>query len=128
MDENYLKMVLALPDEFFEGWEWKAGDKVYARNWNMEFLVSFVSPNGVSATKLNNLTPTITINPDVPINENIRPILSQEQLQKISKLDWDLYYYDLLKRYSDYDTAEQAGLAMIMYAKYAKKWDGEAWL
>ena len=26
MDEMYLKMILALPEEFFDGWEWNDGD------------------------------------------------------------------------------------------------------
>jgi hypothetical protein len=46
----------------------------------------------------------------------------------MSGLDWDLYYHDILKNYSEYDSAEQAGLARVMYVKYHKKWDGETWI
>lgn len=139
LNDEYLKMILALPDEFYEGWEWKAGDEVYARNWNMEFLVSFVSPNGVSATKLNSLTPTVTINPDVPINENIRPIPSQEQLQQIMDMspigfieDFYEYAQDPLHEGMDasifYIDLNCFTLAYVMDRKYKKYWDGESWI
>ena len=27
LNEEYIKMILALPDEFFADWEWQAGDR-----------------------------------------------------------------------------------------------------
>jgi len=121
MDMNnpeYIKMILALPDEFYDGWEWKEGD-----HYIHIFPYGTMTDNYIGIIECWNAV----YNPHT-FPQEFRPIPSQEQLQKISKLDWDLYYHDLVKRYSDYDTAEQAGLAMIMYTKYGKRWDGEAWV
>lgn len=53
----------------------------------------------------------------------------QDQLQEMSGLPWDLYYFDILNNYSEYDSAEKAGLAMIMYTQHrCAKWDGKTWV
>ena len=41
MNEEYLKMVLALPDEFFEGWEWKEGDRFILINRKKGKIVDY---------------------------------------------------------------------------------------
>ena len=127
MDTQYLKMIMALPDEFFEGWEWQAGDKAIVNNNTWTVFGGNTNGMVVIGEDLKQFS-IGKLDFSYKIGDEARPIPSQEQLLKISKLDWDLYYYDLLKRYSDYDTAEQAGLAMIMYTKYAKKWNGESWV
>ena len=50
-----------------------------------------------------------------------------DQLLELSGLDWDLFYHDLVSRYSEYDTAEQAALSQIMYTKFGMKWTGKSW-
>lgn len=129
MDEMYLKMILALTDEFFEYWEWAEGDKFISYIWKHGEEV----PNPIINTIGNSCIVDEKIGSwlfgeFVEYSCKTRPVLNQEQLQKLSGLDWDLYYHDLVKNYSEYDSAEQAGLAMIMYMKYGKEWDGEKWL
>ncbi len=132
-DHEYIKMILALPDEFFAGWEWQAGDKALSINdqYKRELLLLTTAP----IKKLNsndNVKLLFSHSVDgVTVEEyifNLRLVPSQQQLQKLSGLGWDLYYHDLVKNYSEYDSDEQAGLAMITYMKYGKIWDGEHWV
>jgi len=90
MNEMYLKMILALPDEFFDGWEWQAGDKALSINdqYKRELLLLTTAP----LEKLNyndNVTLLFPHSVDgVTVEEyifNLRPIPRQEQLQKIAK-------------------------------------------
>ena len=127
MDETYLKMILALDDEFFDGWEWQAGDKALVNN--EVWTVFGGNSNGMVVIGENLQQFSIgDLDFSYKIGDKARPIPRQEQLQKLSGLDWDLYYHDLVKNYSEYNSAEQAGLAMIMYTKCGKIWDGEQWL
>ena len=131
MDEMYLKMILALTDEFFDGWEWNAGDRAILLDdhYKREVLVINTHYQIISSRVAKLLFPGSL--EGCKTEEHItrlRPIPRQEQLQKLSGLDWDLYYHDLVKNYSEYNSAEQAGLAMIMYTKCGKIWDGEQWL
>lgn len=126
-DETYLKMVLALPEKFFENWKWQEGDTLLIKHVDSDWCIYHIGsksenePDGViDGYDFNN--------PDWFIKNNIRPVPSQEQLQKLSGLDWDLYYHDLEKNYYEHDSAEEAGLAMLMYTKYGKHFDGEAWV
>lgn len=56
------------------------------------------------------------------------PLPRGDQLVKVSGLDWDIYYQRLVKRYPGYDSAEQAGLSMVMCMECGKKWNGEKWI
>lgn len=126
MDEMYLKMILALPDEFFDGWEWKHCD--YGINLDNIEKGRVIPLEEMFHTEFKILyVDSFFKDIEWILKDRVRPIPSQEQLQKLSGLDWDLYYHDLVKNYSEYDSAEQAGLAMIMYMKYGKMWDGEHW-
>lgn len=40
MTDEYLKMILALPEEFFNDWEWNDGDQVYLTEEIFQFLFS----------------------------------------------------------------------------------------
>lgn len=50
-NDTYLKMVLALPDKFFEGWEWQAGDKFLSQDsegkWSIHSIGDKLLRNGV---------------------------------------------------------------------------------
>lgn len=84
----YLKMILALPDTFFDGWEWQAGDKALSINdqYKRELLLLTTAP----LKKLNsndNVTLLFPHSVDgVTVEEyifNLRPIPRQEQLQEM---------------------------------------------
>jgi len=151
-------MLLALPSDcpLCKEWQWSAGDIVYFKNWDMLFLIDFASPNGVSAVKLNSLTPTFEINPDVPINDAIRPIPSQRQLQDIAKKtieekykqdfidhglpekwdDWRLLidFYNVIHdsfyrvfHPGEY-TFEMMWLQYLMWISDKRRWNGEKWV
>ena len=123
---GYLKMILALSDEFFEGWEWKHCD--YGINLDNIEKGRVIPLEEMFHTEFKILyVDSFFKDTEWILKDRVRPIPSQEQLQKLSGLDWDLYYHDFVKNYSEYDSAEQAGLAMIMYMKYGKMWDGEKW-
>jgi hypothetical protein len=46
---------------------------------------------------------------------------------------WSEFYFEIsdteygLKDYTKFPTAEQAGLACVMWWNYKKEWDGEKW-
>lgn len=124
-------MILALPDEFFEGWEWKAGDRVlhkleYSDEWKTEFILD----NGIAYI--------ISLNKGNVWGKYI-PLPSQEQLQKMVGLSPNEFIEDL----SDY-TCEPVKededlsifhidmncftLAYVMDRKYGKYWNGVAWV
>ena len=109
MDETYLKMILALPDEFFDGWEWQAGDKALINN---EVWTVF---------------------------GGTRPIPSQEQLQKMMNLNPIKFIEDLFRYASEpiknnMDISIFSidmncfTLAYVMDRKFGKGWDGEHWV
>ena len=125
MSDQYIKMILALPDEFFKGWEWKVGDK-YLINYGDYWDIGFIGDSSIENREVGYYF--ITVGEFQKFREELRPLPSQEQLQKLSGLDWDLYYHDLVKNYSEYDSDEQAGLAMITYMKYGKIWNGTKWI
>lgn len=90
-DETYIKMVLALPKSFFKGWKWQAGDKAIlnADEYGVYSVLVLHSPENcitrnpevidviISAEITSNGPTSIVIN-------NLRPLPSQEQLQKIA--------------------------------------------
>jgi hypothetical protein len=128
LDEMYVKMVLALPEDFFKDWKWEEGDQ-FLTFYDEEWHVNFVGSNEIHNNKIGTWRPAWGDDVSFFVNRDPKiPLPNQKQLQEISGLDWDLYYHDLVKNYSEYDSAEQAGLARVMYVKYHKKWDGEKWV
>jgi len=83
MSDQYIKMILALPEEFFKGWKWKDGDTFLYRpaqedEWEIYHIGSFgtMVNNGVIvfATLIEDATPS---------QGKYRPVPSQEQLQNL---------------------------------------------
>ena len=91
MDKEYLNMVIALPYDFFENWEWQAGDKALVNN--EVWTVFGGNSNGMVVIGENLQQFSIgDLDFSYKIGDKARPIPRQEQLQKLSGLDWDLYY------------------------------------
>jgi len=137
MDSEYIKMVLALPDEFFEGWEWRHCD--YAINldniekgratpleeqFHTEFKILYVD----SCFK----------DTEWVFKDRVRPIPSQEQLQKMVGLSPNEFIEDLsdytcepVKEAEDLSIFHDMNcftLAYVMDRKYGKYWNGDAWI
>lgn len=151
MNDEYLKMVLALPDEFFDGREWNDGDQVYltediddydSSDYHGLYTVfdGLLAHSGINDTE--NWLNVRAIN-----FKNGRPLPSQEQLQNMilnyySKNGLDIKDREnlyLLWRFQewlrDQTFDECAGLTIkellllfLMYVIYNKRWDGEKWL
>lgn len=147
-DQEYIKMILALDDEFFKGWEWKAGDKALSINdqYKRELLLLTTAP----LEKLNsndNVTLLFPHSVDgVTVDEyifNLRPLPSQEQLQEIIKKQClshnvKLKDIEILKRVVDWHirrdpkhtlerSAECLFLEVVQWLN-DKTWNGEAWV
>lgn len=145
MDDQYLKMVLALPDEFVEGWEWKEGDHGII-TWpdfeNNEILITNIRARRFEFRCVESGTLKITFD-----FRGARPIPSQEQLQKkcidfenVGKRYTDSNYFSISKRFIavviegdlvkniEEKTLNEMWLEFTEYVIYGKTWDGEAWV
>ena len=146
MNEEYLKMILALPEEFFEGWEFNNGDQVYL----IEEIEDY-SPS--KEYGLYTVFDGLLANEELLITENLyvrvidfkngRPIPSQGQLigmisnhsmLKTVKLT-DL---QVIERVSQWHVrrdpcmiqnkcCEQLYLEVLQWLN-DKTWDGETWI
>jgi len=146
MTDEYLKMILALPEEFFDGWKWKEGDQFLRYNHECKYVeiqghvgnYSLYSYTG----KIRNINETGDY-----VEGDLRPVPSQEQLQKMilnyyfkNGLDIkgreNLYllwrFQDWLRGQSFEDcsglTIKELMLEFLMYVVYTKKWDGKKWI
>lgn len=127
--EEYVLMCRGA-EELRKTWTWKEGDfyagKVHTcHNEDFNKIDWPIEYGGVCSEDHD---PNYRVNCGENWYSEVWPLPRDDQLMELSGLDWDLYYHDLVKRYSEYDSAERAGLAMIMYTKYGKKWDGEKWI
>jgi len=148
ISDEYKKMVLALPDEFFEDWQWKEGDSFLYRpskddDWELYYVGSFgtMVKDGiiVFATLIEDATPS---------QGEYRPVPNQEQLQamiinnfKVSGLLIEENRYNIYLEWRfeawlrDQIFEEKAGLSLgclwlefLEYAIYGKKWNNEEWI
>ena len=151
MDEMYLNMILALPDEFFDGWEWNAGDRAILLDdhYKREVLVINTHYQIISSRVAKLLFPGSL--EGCKTEEHItrlRPIPSQEQLQnKIldhwKKTAWCGYTpLSLLSEFRIFvfekceirefienkTTIIEMLLMFSMSEIYNQKWDGEKWI
>lgn len=153
--EEYKKMVLALPDEFFSGWEWKEGDKGILDGEEVLFLgnireIAWYYGRGEFEFSINHIMHDIAM----CTLKDLRPLPSQRQLQEklhkhfigcmVSVSDDDKYvYYYMLAGFEQFvkNTIEQETfdvmkefdldclwLLYAMWLLYDKKWDGEKWI
>jgi len=141
--EEYKKMVLALPDEFFAGWEWKYGDAFLLKEnsgWNVYHIGEYLLENGKIGFE------NVWDGDFVYEDHEIKPSPNQEQLQelilKIKKEREASDSYEDVWNLSDFhefiDThniewmhlksLNCMWLEYLMDFKYNKKWDGEKWI
>jgi hypothetical protein len=80
MDEEYKKMVLSLPDEFFDGWEYKNGDTILLKEnsgWNVYHIGDYLLEDGrigfIDGWECEFM----------PEDHEIKPLPNQEQLQEM---------------------------------------------
>jgi hypothetical protein len=145
---EYIKMVLALPDEFFEDWEWNYGDtfilKVASDKWMVHYIGDFELTNDDIGTwePIGGCESTFE-----KVEEARRPVPSQEQLQKIC-INYE-NKHNLYSNSNDFLISEhfiasviegdlienietktlgEMWLEFVVFLKYAKRWDGEKWV
>lgn len=142
MDDTYLKMVLALPDEFFKGWKWKDGDQVYLTEEIDEYSCS--DDHGLYTVFDGLLANDGFLNTENWLYvraidfKNGRPIPSQEQLQDMMELSVPNFINEFFefsesipneKEYPIFRTNMDCfTLAYVMDRKFKKYWDGENWM
>jgi len=138
MDTQYLKMILALPYKFFEGWEYKLGDSILIGG-----EVAYTGVVGVYRREVIRCDVLV----GVGFESDIRPIPSQEQLQNkiINHVNKKHPHYEcndftLSKKFIAYviegdlvQNIENKPLKVMWlefaeYVIYGKTWDGEAWI
>jgi hypothetical protein len=115
MLSKYAKMIIALDNPLLNDWCYTQGDNVVIQVNETDWF-----------TAIYGLARFGDCNDELV---RMKPLPTLMQLQKYSCIPyWDLFLFDIVNKYSDYDTAEEAAFACIMYEKYQKKWDGEKWV
>lgn len=150
MLDQYIKMVLTLPEEFFKGWEYKDGDfiiifphryKEYLGEYNVSGI--YLCFNNLLCRKENEHT-----NHWIPARwvkfEDGRPLPSQEQLLQIYTERKGLQYSSLALLWLanwiedkvtddhgfcfEYESAEAIALLWVQETCFDKTWDGTKWI
>jgi len=81
-NSEYIKMILALPDEFFEGWEWNYGDTFILKVASDKWIVHHIGDFELINNDIGTWTPIGGCESTFEkVEEARRPIPSQEQLQ-----------------------------------------------
>lgn len=139
----FQKMVLGLPPEFFEGWEWNAGDKAILidDHYKRTVIVINTTPQ-IYTQKLERaeLLYPGSMNQEFITEafDRLRPLPSQKQLQSMLDLSpinfiEDLYEYAQEPLLPGMDTEqfetdmECFTLAYVMDRTFKIYWDGEKW-
>jgi hypothetical protein len=145
-DETYIKMVRALPESFFDGWEWKAGDKLISDS----IIYTVIGGNKSGALVIGedmSLSSTNNLNFGALLRDS-RPLPSQKQLQETilnhwKKNAWAGYTYlqllsefrlfifeksDIKRLIEEKITICEMWLMFLMYDLYKKRWNGESWV
>lgn len=138
ISEEYIKMILALPEEFFDGWDWKEGDMfLYKESDSEEFSIGYIGTHILERNKPISWM-DVVYDPYETLR-GLRPIPSQEQLQKMmgmSPIDFieDFYEYAQEPIGEDmnpsifYIDLNCFTLAYVMDRKFKKYWNGAAWI
>jgi hypothetical protein len=128
MDE-YIKMVLALPEEFFKDWEWKEGDHLLHKELGSDQW--YERTIGELEVSRNTILYKVVDYHD-ELEGEIRPLPSQRQLQELSTLDWWTFYSAIVHSsdidYEKNESCECGCLKETVWILYGKKWDGTKWI
>lgn len=138
----YIRMVLALPEDFFKGWEWKEGDKQVLQCKNGNLYYKFVCEEDIG---------TVYIDTNYSYYDcsqaRLRPLPDQKQLQDViksnfKKSDSTVKDYDVIKLFCDWfearfvieykvienESIDCIWLRYVMDVIYNKTWNGESWI
>ena len=155
MDDLYKKMVLALPGDFFAGWQWQAGDRAIIPdgreviNIDSQLRQQMHAGNMIAAI----FSESAYNEYDLFHLNDLRPVPTQKQLQSIIKQHWlksddTVKDYDVLVFFQDWFRARYGSnytyglrykeienesidciwLRYTMHVIYNKNWNGEVWI
>ena len=111
MLSKYAQMIIALEDPLLDNWGYSYNDGMLVQLASGAWLETTYGRWYFEENQLH------------------KPVPHLMQLHKYScLLHWDLFLFDVVNHFSEYDTAEEAALACIMYERYQKKWDGAKWV
>ena len=137
MADQYIKMVLALPEELFKRWKWKEGDTfLYKEDESETYSIGYIGTHILSNTKPVGFM-DICFDPFEHLM-NLRPLPSQEQLQNMCLEKEEPFDPEILYVFTDwvystlrsvkFSSLESAWLQYVMWVIYKKEWDGEKWI
>jgi hypothetical protein len=158
VEDNYIKMVLALPDEFFKDWKYEDGDQVFLLEDIDDYSSSFdpwigtytVFDGCIATDGLHNIEEWTYVE-YVVRERKLKPIPSQRQLQdmlmahkphKVESFVGDLHALFFNFRTwiqngdedswwdfrDELENFDQAWLCYAMEVLYNKNWNGEKWI
>jgi hypothetical protein len=131
-DDKYIKMIISLPEEFFEGWEWNAGDRAITLTSHREIMIVSNPSMRQYSDWGEAIFPYSDDNThDLFKKTDISPLPTQKQLQEKSTLDWWTFYSAIVHKsdikYGKDESCECACLRQCVWILYGKKWNGEKW-
>ena len=149
-DDLYLKMILALPEDFFYDWELKRGDIALYSDGSLNFkpdplkLISLGDENHKSFLFKNGKLGYYKRGDFYEVDRIIKPIPTQKQLLQIHKAKRDTateshsmiffanWLEDKVKEDHgfclEYEIAEELMLLWLMEKCFEKTWNGEKWV
>jgi hypothetical protein len=147
LDDNYIKMALALPDDFFKDWKWQYGDQFITYVWKhgeqIPENVRIIGDSDLLEGKVGRWL----LGDFIDYACKMRPLPSQRQLQDMlinPKTPIDLDVWKLLEEFQKFVSVElirhhESGvylensfdvlwLKFVMFYKYKMLWKREVWV
>lgn len=141
-EDVYKKMVLALPEEFFQGMVLEKGDKVIALGPNI--VMRYISSDGIYFDEKWKAVEYLDGDREVSISNKLRPLPNQKQLLKIYQDKNDIkfesmsllwfanWFVNTVTERHDFclkhRSAETIMLMWVQETCYNMMWDGEKWI
>lgn len=142
VSDEYIKMVLALPEEFFENWKWKAGEQfIDIKDHDTGYIGQYIVEKNTVKGLWNEGT--------YELENDIKPLPNQEQLQELilnylCKTYPDAKTYDIINFFCDwfkanfsrnpkykeveYESGSCIWLRYVLHVIYSKTWNGNQWI